>query len=88
MFGQLGQSHPQGITDGIDLCSHTHTHTLVFCCIFRWPVRSCVKRTLTVDTLGDTIAKYQEFREAVRNGELGVIERFWLKYMNSIWLFV
>ena len=34
----------------------------------------------------DHTAKYQEFREAVRNGELGEICRFWNKYTYSIQL--
>ena len=41
-----------------------------------------------VDTVSDHIAKYQELKEAVRNGELGDIGRFWIKYMDCIWLFV
>ena len=41
-----------------------------------------------VDTVSDHIAKYQQLREAERNGELGEIGHFWIKYMDCIWLFV
>ena len=40
-----------------------------------------------VDTIRDHTAKYQELREAVRNGVLGDIGHFWIKYMDCIWLF-
>ena len=32
------------------------------------------------------ISKYKEFRETVGNGELGETGRFWLEYMDCIWL--
>ena len=32
------------------------------------------------------IAKYKKFRETVRNGELAETGRFWLQYMDCIWL--
>ena len=40
-----------------------------------------------VDTLRDYTAKYQKLREAVRNGELGEIGCYWIKYMDCVCLF-
>ena len=50
------------------------------------PSESSLAEVLSSADVTGHIAKYQEFRETVRNGELGETGRFWLEYMDCIWL--
>ena len=50
------------------------------------PNESSLAEVLSSADMNGHIAKYKEFRETVRNGELGNAERFWLENMDCIWL--
>ena len=50
------------------------------------PRESSLAEVLSSADVTGHIAKYKKFRETVRNGELGETGRFWLEYMDCIWL--
>ena len=50
------------------------------------PSESSLAEVLSSADVTGHIAKYKKFRETVRNGELGETGRFWLEYLDCIWL--
>ena len=50
------------------------------------PKESCLAEVLSSADVTGHKAKYKKFRETVRNGELGETGRFWIEYMDCIWL--